>query len=104
MRTLGGVVGKIGQSVAGEARIGPGTRSLLFLAEAGGALVVTARAQGHYPLVTDKGAARLAASPDPGLLLPRRGPRLSAQERLVGATLEEALGAIQQIRSTRDEK
>ena len=105
VRTLGGVVGKIGQSVAGEAQIASGSRSLLFLAQARGAVVVTAMAQGHFPIVTDdKGAARLAPSPDPGLLVPRRGPAISAHERLVGGKLDAALALVTQARKARDAK
>src|SRR5207247_4625592 len=39
VRTLGGVVGKIGQSVSGEAQIPVGTKSLLFVPTAEGVLV-----------------------------------------------------------------
>lgn len=103
VRTLGGVVGKIGQSVAGEAQIAIGSRALFFLAPASGAVVVTGMAQGHYPIVTDdKGAARLASSRDPGMLVPRRGPTISAQERLVGGKLEDAVTLVAQTRKARD--
>jgi len=52
VRTLGGVVGKIGQYVSGEARIALGSSSLLFLRRsADEPWVVTGRAQGHYPVV-----------------------------------------------------
>jgi hypothetical protein len=105
VRTLGGVVGKIGQSVAGEAQITMGTRALFFLAPANGALVVTGMAQGHYPIVLDdKGAARLSHSPDPGMLVPRRGPAISAQERLVGGKVEDAVALVAQARKARDAK
>jgi hypothetical protein len=57
-------------------------------------MVVTAMAQGHFPLAERDGKARLAASPSLGNLLPRRGPSLSARERLVGATLESARSEI----------
>lgn len=103
VRTLGGVVGKIGQSVAGEAQITTGARALFFLAPASGAVVVTGMAQGHYPIVTDdKGAARLAPSPDPGMLVPRRGPAISAHERLVGGKLEDAVALVTRTRKARD--
>lgn len=105
VRTLGGAVGKIGQSVAGEAQIVSGARALFFLAQSGPALVVTGMAQGHFPIVVDdKGAPRLKASPDPGMLLPRRGPTISAHERLVGSKLEDAISLVVASKKARDEK
>jgi hypothetical protein len=104
VRTLGGVVDKIGQSVAGEAQLGTGSRAMVFLAQASGVVVVTGMAQGHYPvLADDKGALRLASSPDPGMLVPRRGPTLSAHEQLVGATLDEGAALVLRTRKARDE-
>jgi hypothetical protein len=106
VRTLGGVVDKIGQSVSGEAQLTSGSRALLFLARVDAGLVVTAMAQGHYPVVEGEGEAsgkatapRLAGSPDAGMLLPRRGPTISARERLVGLTLDEAVSAVQRARA-----
>jgi hypothetical protein len=105
VRTLGGAVGKIGQSVAGEAQIATGSRALFFLVKSGPALVVTGMAQGHFPIVVDdKGAPRLKASPDPGTLIPRRGPTISAHERLVGKKLDDALTVILESKKARDEK
>jgi hypothetical protein len=104
VRTLGGAVDKIGQSVEGDARFAPGSRAMLFLMEANGVVVVTGMAQGHYPVVADdQGVARLAPSPDAGLLVPRRGPTISAQERLVGATLDDATAAVQKLGKVRHE-
>jgi hypothetical protein len=108
VRTLGGAVGNIGQVVSGEAQIAPGSRSLLFLAKADNAMIVTAMAQGHFPILAAdavKGSPpRLTSSPDAGTLLPRRGPTLSARERLVGVTLDEAFAAVKQVRRGADEK
>lgn len=117
VRTLGGVVDKVGQSVAGDARIALSSRSLLFLARAGdGALVVAGMAQGHYPVVEEEPAAggaarrlspprtRLSASPDTGAILARPGPMISAREVLVGATLDDAVEAIRRARRASDEK
>lgn len=99
VRTLGGVVGKIGQSVSGEATFAPGARSLLFLSAIDGQIVVTARAQGHYPIIEAKpGVPTLTTSPDAGALLPRRGPTISAREHLVGALLEDAVATVKQAR------
>ena len=103
VRTLGGVVGKIGQSVAGEAQLLTGSRAMVFLAQANGVVVVTGMAQGHYPVVADdKGVARLASSPDPGMLVPRRGPTVSAHEQLVGGTLDEGAALVVRTRKARD--
>jgi hypothetical protein len=97
VRSLGGAVGKLGQSVPGEAQLTAGSRALVFVTQTNGVAVVTARAQGHYPIVSDdKGTPRLASSPDPSMLVPRRGPTISAQERLLGATVDEALAAVKQ--------
>ncbi len=107
VRTLGGVVDKIGQSVSGEARLVPGEKALLFLAKTKEALVVTALAQGHYRLVQPSSKdqpVRLAPSPDAGTLLPRRGPAISAREELVGKTVDEAVQAISRARRSHDEK
>ena len=52
IRTMGGVVGKVGQIVEGEAAFAPGESSLLFVHPGPvGAFVVTARGQGQFPLV-----------------------------------------------------
>ncbi len=94
VRTLGGKVGKIGQHVAGEAQFSLKARAVVFLTKAGDVTVVTGMAQGHYPLVEKDGAVRLTSSPDTGNLVERRGPRVSARERLVGAKLADATSSI----------
>lgn len=105
VRTLGGAVDKIGQSVPGEAQLPYGARSLLFLSQSGSVVVVTAMAQGHYPIVADdKKILRLAPSPDTGMLVPRPGPSLSARERLVGIPVDDAVALVKQARKARDEK
>jgi hypothetical protein len=54
VRTMGGVVGKVGQIVEGEAAFAPGESSLLFVHPGPvGAFVVTARGQGQFPLARD---------------------------------------------------
>ena len=55
VRTMGGVVGKIGQMVDGEPVLTTGKPSLLFLRKlkAGGTWEVSARAQGQYPIQVD---------------------------------------------------
>jgi hypothetical protein len=74
VRTMGGVVGKIGQMVDGEAVLSKEGQSLLFLRRFNmkGVYEVSARAQGHYPVTIDdatklKGIVR---SGSVGLLLP----------------------------------
>ena len=107
VRTLGGVVDKIGQSVSGEAQIATGQRSLLFLARVDTGLVVVGMAQGHYPIIeaeAPKAGPRIAGSPDAGLLLPRRGPTISARERLVGLSIDDAVLAVQRARKATDAK
>jgi len=105
VRTLGGVVGEVGQWVSGEASIKPQTRGLFFLHKAGPTVVVTAMAQGHYPLKLDEaGVTRLAGSPDPGVLLSRRGPSVAARDVLVGVTLERALSVIEEARRAQQQR
>jgi hypothetical protein len=78
---------------------------MLFLSETNGVVVVTAMAQGHYPIVADdRGVPRLTPSPEAGMLVPRKGPTISAHERLVGAALDDAAAAVQQLGKARDAK
>jgi hypothetical protein len=80
VRTMGGIVGKVGQIVEGEASFAPGESSLLFL-HAGpvGAYVVTARGQGQFPVVADGVApAHLVKSNSVGMLLDPRGATATA--------------------------
>jgi hypothetical protein len=89
VRTLGGVVGKIGQIVEGEPVFAPGHASLLFLHPGpAGTFEVTARAQGQFPVVIDNPQAppRLVRSGAMGAILPRASepgaqavPRLAAE-------------------------
>jgi hypothetical protein len=106
VRTLGGVVDKIGQHVSGEAHLAVGAEALLFLKQAAdGALVVSGMAQGHYPIVRERDQPpRLASSPDQGALLPRPGPSIAAREVLAGATLADAIKAVQRARQVGNEK
>jgi hypothetical protein len=85
VRTLGGVVGKIGQLVDGEPVFTPNKSSLLFMRKwkTGGTWEVSARAQGQFPVVlvaaagavdADKtnavGQRRVMRSTAVGMLLP----------------------------------
>lgn len=105
VRTLGGVVGDVGQQVSGDAQLRIGAQAMIFVSRAGSAMVVSGMAQGHYPVVNGEETARvagapriavrrLAASPDTGTVLPRTGPAISAREQLVGATLDAACEAV----------
>lgn len=74
IRTMGGVVGKIGQLVDGEPVFAPNKPALLFLRrfKSGGTWEVSARAQGQYPVVLDdaKKEKRVIRSANVGVLLP----------------------------------
>jgi hypothetical protein len=89
IRTLGGSVGNIGQTFYGEAVVALQERATVFVHDtAPGLYVVTAMAQGHYPMLPDsRGVHRLHAGfssvsiPD----LPE-----AAMRRLDGRTAPEA--------------
>jgi hypothetical protein len=96
VRTLGGVVGKIGQSVDGEAVFTQGQPGLLFLHPGPpGAYVVTARGQGQFPIVPDAdpaAASHLVKSSAAGLLLLPQAPgppSLFASEMVHGRKVDE---------------
>lgn len=114
VRTLGGVVGKIGQLVDGEPVLTMGRPNLLFLhAGPAGSMEVSARAQGQFPVTLDENKKeRLARSSAVGLLLPPKPgldmksgvstqsvtgaaasatPVVLAQDVLHGKPLDEAL-------------
>jgi hypothetical protein len=73
VRTRGGVVGKIGQIVDGEAVFAPRAQSLVFLRKGPpGSFEVSARAQGQYPVVQGETGKRatLARHGNVGVLYP----------------------------------
>lgn len=72
VRTMGGIVGKIGHAVDGEAVLTVGRPCLLFLHPGPvGAFEVTARAQGQFPVVADDARAmRVIRSSGVGALVP----------------------------------
>ncbi len=77
VRTMGGVVGKIGQLVDGEPVLSPNKQSLLFLRKftTSGTYEVSARAQGQFPVITDETskARKLVRSSNVGVLFPPKG-------------------------------
>lgn len=81
IRTMGGVVGKVGQLVDGEPVFTVNKPNLLFMRKfkAGGTWEVSARAQGQYPVFIDdlKKTKRIMRSANVGVLLP---PKRLAQE------------------------
>jgi hypothetical protein len=89
VRTLGGIVGDLGQVVHGEAVLGPGKRTALFLHRVNPDFFsVMAMAQGAYPIEPDaKGVHRLRAHVE---ALELRGATDAAVIRLDGQSLEDA--------------
>jgi hypothetical protein len=88
VRTMGGVVGHIGQLVDGEAVLTVGRPNLLFLHQGPpGALEVTARAQGQYPItLDDTKTQRLIRSGAVGVLLPPKPGATAPKAPITGAT------------------
>jgi hypothetical protein len=74
VRTMGGVVGKIGQMVDGEPVLVTGRPSLLFLRKLKSESIfeVSARAQGQYPVTVDPTTKvkKLVRSSNAGIILP----------------------------------
>ena len=91
VRTMGGVVGKVGQLVDGEPVFVKDKASLVFLRKfkAGGVFEVSARAQGQYPIVIDEKTRRkrLIRSTAVGMLLPPRPP-VEAQDPPVSGSVQ----------------
>jgi hypothetical protein len=92
VRTMGGVVGKIGQLVDGEPVLTTGKSSLLFMRKfkAGGTWEVSARAQGQYPVLVDDTlkTRKLIRSSAVGVLFP---PRATTAEVTAGAAKTQAV-------------
>jgi len=76
VRTMGGVVGKIGQMVDGEPVFTTGKSSLLFMRKlkATGTWEISARGQGQYPVVVDENlkTRKIIRSATAGVLFPPR--------------------------------
>jgi hypothetical protein len=94
IRTLGGIVGKVGQIVEGEASFAPGERSLLFVHPGPvGAFVVTARGQGQFAVASDdpKVGDHIVKNGNVGMLLaPRAGSPRLAGDVLHGRPVDDA--------------
>lgn len=75
VRTLGGIVGDVGQTVEGEAELRVGERGMFFLhARGDGTHVVVDMAQGHFPIAVlappgEKAGLRVRLSPHLGGLV-----------------------------------
>jgi hypothetical protein len=92
VRTMGGVVGKVGQIVEGEAAFAPGEASLLFLRPGPvGAYVVTARGQGQFPVTRGDGQqpARIVRSHAVGMLVAPRVSTTASPARLAAEVLHD---------------
>lgn len=101
VRTMGGVVGKIGQLVDGEPVFTEKKSSLVFMRKfkVGGTWEVSARAQGQYPVVIDESFKESAAkkrvmrSNAAGVLLPPKTPSPTElavpKARLAGEVLHD---------------
>jgi hypothetical protein len=81
IKTLGGSVGDIGQSVSGEPVFMPGEKSIVFLRKVDTNFMVVERAQGQYPLTFDKDKQRwmTKGASDVGALVPRKMENLPAE-------------------------
>lgn len=98
VRTLGGITGKIGQTVEGEAVFASGVPSLLFLRDGPvGAFDVTARGQGQFRVSSadPKGPPHVGRNRAVGMLVPPAlpSPQLApalAADVLDGLTVEQA--------------
>jgi hypothetical protein len=93
VRTMGGVVGKIGQLVDGEPVFATGKSSVVFLHKfrQSGIWEVSARSQGQYPIIQDESThtKKLIRSANVGVLLPAKAP---AAAPVVGPVAPQAQG------------
>jgi hypothetical protein len=99
VRTMGGIVGKVGQIVEGEADLTLGRPSLFFLRRSpAGIYVVSAHAQGQFGLYTDEQMKlRVRKSSAVGALFQPRGTdgtAALAAEVIHGRTVAEAAQSI----------
>jgi hypothetical protein len=100
IRTMGGVVGKVGQLVDGEPVFVKDKPSLIFLRKfkAGGVYEVSARAQGQYPVAIDDATKtkKVLRSSAVGMLLPPKNPATAAAgPPVAGAAQTQSAGVSQ---------
>jgi hypothetical protein len=100
VRTMGGTVDQVGQLVEGEPTLVLGQASLVFLRTAEGAaspgriFVVTARAQGEFPIVRGKGTELRVGRGAGGGLVDGPHPGPLARDVIPGRRLEDAARAV----------
>ena len=98
VRTMGGVVGKIGQMVDGEPVFTTGKSSLLFLRKlkATGTWEISARAQGQYPVLVDDTlkTRKVIRAAGVGVLYP---PRVTTEVTAAGDVKTQSTGASQTV-------
>jgi hypothetical protein len=92
VRTLGGIVGDVGEIVSGEAALNLDEDCVLFLTAGADAFYVTGMAQGHFPLDPAPHGPRLRASPRLPML---RASSNAAVTTLAGLELPAARDLIQ---------
>lgn len=82
VKTLGGIVDNVGQTVSGEPSFGGGTQNLVFLkrVDSRPTYMVIERAQGEYPLTKDLKTGRmiLGRNSEGGMLVPPKAPMKEA--------------------------
>jgi hypothetical protein len=91
LRTLGGVVGHVGQRVEGEAVLSAGQQALVFVrAGPAGTFKVTERAQGQFPIVaTPASPARVVRANGAGLIVRPAAAPSNAGARLAADVLHD---------------
>jgi hypothetical protein len=92
VRTLGGVVDGVGQSVQGEARLRPGTSSIVFLGARGDHAVVVGRAQGQLSIARAAEGREIVRTVPVGALVVRTARALPSV--LDGRSVEDARAEI----------
>lgn len=99
VRTLGGTLGAVGEMVHGEAELAINQPCVVFLGtDAQGVELVTAMAQGHYPLTLDsRGTPHLRASRNLPHLV-HGAAAVSAVEQLAGLGVDQARSLILGVR------
>jgi hypothetical protein len=89
VKTLGGSVGDLGQSVSGEPHFVANESSIVFLRKVDQAYMVVERAQGQYPLAFEKAKNRMMTkrAPDLGALVPVKPEATVVPAKGTGALL-----------------